>query len=54
MLIGGLNQPIHDAANDTIADGTDLITKPHLDDLLGALVTINQPDSHSRPRPRTE
>lgn len=48
-MIGSLDQLIHDAANDAIADGTERITKNHLDEVILDLAAINQYDPDPGP-----
>jgi len=48
-MIGSLDQLVHEAANDTIADGTETITKNHLDAVILDLAAQNQYDPDPGP-----
>ena len=48
-MIGSLDQLIHEAANDAITDGTEKITKDHLDAVILDLAAINQYDPDPGP-----
>ncbi|MEU0480963.1 TniB family NTP-binding protein [Streptosporangium sp. NPDC006013] len=52
-MIGSLDQLIHDAANDAIADGTEKITKKHLDEVLLDTTAEQQYSPVPHPRPAT-
>lgn len=48
-MIGSLDQLVHEAANDAITDGTEKITKAHLDAVILDLAAINQYDPDPGP-----
>ena len=49
-MIGSLDQLIYEAANDAISDGTEKITKAHLDAVILDIAAGNQYESRRRPR----
>ncbi|WP_433381470.1 hypothetical protein [Streptosporangium sp. CA-115845] len=52
-MIGSLDQLIHDAANDAIADGTEKIAKKHLNEVLLDTAAEQQYDPGPQPRAST-
>jgi hypothetical protein len=49
-MIGSLDQLIYEAANDAISDGTEKITKAHLDAVILDIAAGNQYEARRRPR----
>jgi hypothetical protein len=49
-MIGSLDQLIYEAANDAISDGTEKITKAHLDAVILNIAAGNQYEPRRRPR----